>query len=286
MTNLTDIHEIKALLDRHGFRFSKSLGQNFLRASWVPEKIADAAGLDEHTGVLEIGPGIGCLTAELSRRAKKVLSIEADQSLQPVLAETLAGRDNVEVLYADALKQDFAALARERFAGCDRAVVCANLPYNISSPVLAALVRCESFERVTVMVQRELARRICAREDTPDYGAFTVLVQWYTVPETLFDVPPDCFIPAPKVTSSVLRLKRRAAPPAAVNDEARMFALVRAAFGQRRKTLCNALANGLGLPRERIQEALRTLGLDERVRGEALSLADFAALSDELTEAG
>ncbi|MBR1497177.1 MAG: ribosomal RNA small subunit methyltransferase A [Oscillospiraceae bacterium] len=284
MTNLTEIHEIKALLDRHGFRFSKSLGQNFLRASWVPEKIADAAGLDEHTGVLEIGPGIGCLTAELSRRAKKVLSIEADRALQPVLAETLSGRENVELLFGDALKQDFAALARERFASCGRAVVCANLPYNISSPVLTALVRAGRFQRLTVMVQRELAQRVCAREDTADYGAFTVLMQWHALPEKLFDVPPDCFIPAPKVTSSVLRLERRAAPPAAVNDEGRMFALVRAAFGQRRKTLCNALANGMGLPRERIAEALKGLNLDERVRGEALSLADFAALSDALSE--
>ena len=280
--NLTDIHEIKALLGRNNFRFSKSMGQNFLCAAWVPERIADAAGLDDSTGVLEVGPGIGCLTVELSRRAKRVLSVELDRSLQSVLSETLRGCENVEVLFADVMKLELPALVRDSFSDCDRVVVCANLPYQITTPALTAFVRAECFERVTVMIQREVARRICAKENTPDYGAFSLLMQWNMEPELLFDVPPDCFIPAPKVTSSVLTLSRRSAPPVAVENEKRMFAMVRAAFGQRRKTLCNALMNGLGLPRDQVLAGLAACGLDERIRGEALSISQFAALCDAM----
>lgn len=280
--NLTDINEIKALLARTGFRFSKSLGQNFLCAAWVPEQIAESAGLDGETGVLEIGPGIGCLTVELAKRAKRVLSIELDSALRPVLAETLRGCENVEVRFGDALRLDLAALVRERFADCARVVVCANLPYNITTPILTKLVESGLFERITVMIQREVALRICAAENTADYGAFTLLMQWHTAPERLFDVPAGCFIPAPKVTSSVVTLLRRETPPCSVRDERRMFAVIRAAFNQRRKTLCNALANGLGIPRETVRAALERLGLPETVRGEVLSLAQFAALSDAL----
>ena len=280
--NLTDINEIKALLARSGFRFSKTLGQNFLRAAWVPEKIADAAELDGETGVLEVGPGIGCLTVELSRRAKKVLSVEVDRGLQPVLAETLRGCENVEVLFADVLKLDLAELVRENFGDCSRVAVCANLPYSITTPVLTAFVKAGCFDSITVMIQREVALRICARENTADYGAFTVLMQWYAQPQMLFDVPPDCFIPAPKVTSTVLRLIPRKSPPFSVGDEKRMFALVRAAFNQRRKTLCNAIVNGLAVRREIALFAIVSCGLDERIRGEALSIAQFAAVSDAL----
>lgn len=280
--DLTDINVIRAVLAKHGFRFSKSLGQNFLRDAAVPPRIAEAAGLSPGTGVLEIGPGIGCLTAELARRGMRVVAVEADAALRPVLAETLEGLDNVEVIYADILKLDLGALVSERFPDCAEAVVCANLPYQITSPLLAALVRAGCFSRVTVMVQREVARRVCAREDTPEYGAFSVLMQWYTRAEILFDVPPEAFIPAPKVTSSVVRLERREAPPAKVNDEKRLFALVRAAFNQRRKTLCNAMMHGLGLSREEAEGALAAAGLDARVRGEALGIAAFAALSDAL----
>lgn len=281
--NLTDIKEIKALLDRAGFRFSKSLGQNFLVAAWVPERTAEAAGIDGGTGVLEVGPGVGCLTVELAKRAKKVLSVELDSALKPVLAETLRESENVDVLFADVLKLDLPALVKENFADCERAVVCANLPYNITTPALTAFVKAGCFDSVTVMIQWEVARRVCAKENTPEYGAFTVLMQWYAAPELLFDVPPDCFLPAPKVTSSVLRLTRREVPPVPVRDEKRLFALVRAAFNQRRKTLCNAMVHGLGLDREQALTALAACGLDERVRGEALSLAQFAALSDALT---
>ena len=279
---LTNIHEIKALLARHGFRFSKALGQNFLCAAWVPEQTAELAGLDGDTGVLEVGPGIGCLTVELAQRAKKVLSVELDKALQPVLAETLAGLDNVTVQFGDVMKLDLDALIGEYFADCERVVVCANLPYNITSPVLTAFTDCRAIQAVTVLIQREVARRICARENTADYGAFTVLMQWHWTAEPGFDVGPDCFIPAPKVTSSVIHLTRRTQPPCPVRDEAAMFRLVRAAFNQRRKTLANAMVNGLGLSRERALAGLAQCGLPETIRGEALSVTQFAALSDAL----
>ncbi len=282
MEHLTDLNTIKPLLARHGFRFSKTLGQNFLCAGWVPERIADSAGLDGETGVLEVGPGIGCLTVELAKRAKRVVCVELDRALEPVLAETLAGLDNVEVLFADVMKTDLRALVNERFADCARAVVCANLPYQITTPALTAFVRAGCFERITVMIQREVALRICAKENTADYGAFSVLMQWHTAPQLCFDVPPGCFIPAPKVTSSVVTMPRREERPADVKSEEKLFAVVRAAFNQRRKTLCNALNAGLGLPKETVAAAIASAGLPETVRGEALSIAQFAALSDML----
>ena len=280
--NLTDINEIKAVLARHGFRFSKSLGQNFLTAAWVPEDIAAAADLDERTGVLEIGPGIGCLTRELSARAGRVVSVELDKSLMPVLAETLAGCENVEVDFGDIHRQDLPRLLEETMPGL-RHVVCANLPYNVTTPVLTALLESGRFETVTVMIQREVARRICAAPNTPDYGAFGVFVQWHAEPELLFDVPPGCFIPQPKVTSSVIRLKKRQTPPAEVADEALFFAVVRAAFNQRRKTLVNALSSQLpGLSKERAEEILVRLGYDPRIRGEVLELGGFAKICNEI----
>ena len=282
--NLTDMNQIKELLGRHGFRFSKSLGQNFLCAAWVPVEIADAAGLDERTGVLEVGPGIGCLTVQLAARAKRVVCIELDKALQPVLTETLAEHDNVEIVFGDVMKTDLPALCKEKFHDCDRVVVCANLPYNITSPVLTAFVESGCFACVTVMIQREVANRICARENTADYGAFSLLMQWYMMPEKLFDVSPGCFIPAPKVTSSVIRLTRRNETPCTVKNEKRMFSIIRAAFNQRRKTLCNAMMNGLGLSREKAATAIAAAGLPEQIRGEALSMAQFAALSDVLTD--
>ena len=183
--NLTDYSEIRALLARHGFRFSKSLGQNFLTAAWVPERIAEAAGLDEQTGVLEVGPGVGCLTEQLSLRAGKVLAVELDKALKPVLAETLAGRDNVEILFGDVLKQDLPALVREKLPGL-RPVICANLPYNVTTPLLTAFLEAGCFEIVTVMIQREVARRICAGPGTADYGAFGLFVQWHCETELPF----------------------------------------------------------------------------------------------------
>lgn len=283
---LTDINEIKALLARHGFRFSKSMGQNFLCAQWVPEDIAAGSGADKNTGVLEVGAGVGCLTVELSEVAKKVVCVELDTSLKPVLDETLAGCGNVEIVFGDIMKTNIPALVKEKFSDCQRVVVCANLPYNITSPVLTAFVESGCFDAITVMIQKEVAKRICARENTADYGAFSLLMQWHTEPQILFDVSPGCFIPAPKVTSSVVRMDVRSAPPVAVRDEKLMFSIVRAAFNQRRKTLSNALGNGLGgrFGKEQIASAIARCGLDERVRGEALSLEQFAVLSDALSE--
>lgn len=281
---LTDINCIRELLGRHGFRFSKAKGQNFLVADWVPRDIAESAGLDEKTGVLEIGPGVGCLTAELSRRAGKVVTVELDKSLKPVLEETVGGLPNVEVVYADALKTDLAALAGEKLGGL-RPVVCANLPYNITSPILTAMINAGCFETVTVMIQREVAQRICARPNTGEYGAFGVFVGWHMETELLFDVPPSCFIPQPKVTSSVIRLTRRREKPAAVKDEEQMFRLIRAAFNQRRKTLANAMCAAFpGLSKERAQEALTRAGFDTRIRGESLDIVGFAKISDEIGE--
>jgi len=279
---LTDINQIKALLARHGFRFSKSMGQNFLVADWVPEEIAAAARIDRDTGVLEIGPGIGCLTAKLSDRAGKVLSIELDKALKPILAETLEGRENVEILFGDVLRQDLPALVREHLSPL-RPVVCANLPYNVTSPVLTELIRAGCFEQITVMIQREVARRICAGAGSADYGAFGLFVQWYTEPALLFDVPPSCFIPQPKVTSTVIRLRRREAPPVQVRDEELLFRVIRAAFNQRRKTLVNALSSGIGgLSKEQAERALANCGFDTKIRGEVLDIVGFAKISDEI----
>ena len=279
--NLTDYNEIQALLRRHGFRFSKSMGQNFLIEPWVPERIAESAQLDEKTAVLEIGPGVGCLTEQLSRRAGKVLAVELDRSLESVLRETLSGCENVEIRFGDILKQDIPALVRDRFGGL-RAVVCANLPYNVTSPLLTALLKAGCFDTLTVMIQREVARRICAGPGSADYGAFGLFVQWHCDTELLFDVPPGCFVPQPKVTSSVIRLAKRTAPPLPVKDEALLMRVIRAAFNQRRKTLVNALSSGLGLDKGELEALLGELGFDARVRGEALGLDAFAALSDKI----
>ena len=278
-----DFAAIEALLRRHGFHFSKSMGQNFLTAAWVPADIADASGADAHTGVLEVGPGIGCLTEQLSKRAGKVLCVELDKSLKPVLAETLADCDNVELIFGDVLKQNLPELVREHF-GALRPVVCANLPYNVTSPLLTAFIEADCFDSITVMIQREVARRICAPANTADYGAFGIFVQWYMEPELLFDVPPSCFIPQPKVTSSVIRLRRREKPPVEVRDEKLMFRVIRAAFNQRRKTLVNALSSQLGvLDKENAARALVNCGFDTKIRGETVDIVGFAKISDEIS---
>jgi 16S rRNA (adenine1518-N6/adenine1519-N6)-dimethyltransferase len=281
--NLTDYNEIQELLHRHGFRFSKSMGQNFLTASWVPADIADSAQLDSDTAVLEIGPGVGCLTEQLALRAGKVLSVELDRSLEGVLRETMAAFDNVEILFGDVLKQDLPALVGERLTGL-RPVVCANLPYNVTSPLLTAFLEADCFEEITVMVQREVAQRICAGPGTAQYGAFSILCQWYSETELLFDVPPSCFVPRPKVTSSVIRLRRRSDVPAAVEDRDFFFRVVRAAFNQRRKTLPNALASGLReFSKQELQNVIIQTGFSENIRGEALSIHDFAQIANALT---
>ncbi len=273
---------IRELLAKYGFHFSKSKGQNFLTQRWVPERIAEASGIDKACGVVEIGPGFGPLTQELCLRAGKVVAIEVDQTLRPVLQETVGEFSNLEILFADALKTDLPALAAEKLAGL-RPAACANLPYYITSPVLTKLLESRCFSSVTVMVQKEVAQRICAWPGTGDYSAFTVLCNYHTQPELLFDVPASCFIPQPKVTSAVVCLRTRTAPPAEIAEEKLFFRTVRAAFAQRRKTLLNALSSGFSeLSKAELGAALAVCGIAPSVRGETLDIPAFAALSNEL----
>ena len=279
--DLCNINEIKSLLARHGFRFSKSMGQNFLIAGWVPQDIAASSGAGPGTGVLEVGPGIGPLTRELAGRADRVVSVELDRSLLPILDETLGDCPNAEVVPGDVLKTDIPALIGEKFVGLTP-VACANLPYNITTPAITALIEAGCFARITVMIQREVARRICARPGSKDYGAFSVYCQYYTAPELLFEVPPDCFIPAPKVTSAVVRMVPRPAPDE-VDDPDHFFRVVKAAFALRRKKLLNSLSASLGGPsKEEISQAIEACGLPPDVRGERLSIPQFAQLSKAL----
>lgn len=278
---LCDINTIRAILNRHGFHFSKALGQNFLTAQWVPERIAAECGADPSSAVLEIGPGIGCLTQELAKRAGKVVAVELDRALLPVMAETLTGIGNVEIVQGDILKLDIPALCEEKFPEM-RVHACANLPYYITSSVISALIESHSFESITVMVQKEVAERVCAAAGTSEYSAFSIFVQYYTEPEILFEVPHDCFVPQPKVDSAVLRLLPRKQPAVTPREERLFFAIVRAAFNQRRKTLANAMAPAFGgqLNKAELLSLIRSVGLEEHIRGERLTLAAFAALSD------
>ncbi|MCI9311566.1 MAG: 16S rRNA (adenine(1518)-N(6)/adenine(1519)-N(6))-dimethyltransferase RsmA [Lawsonibacter sp.] len=277
--DLCNINEIKSLLARHGFRFSKSMGQNFLIADWVPREIAKASGAHPDAGVLEIGPGIGCLTRELAGRAGKVVSVELDRSLLPILEETLTDRDNVEIVSGDILKLDIRQTILE-MPWLSGFAACANLPYNITTPAITALIEAQCFFAITVMIQKEVAQRICAQPGSKDYGAFSVYCQYYTAPELLFEVPPDCFIPAPKVTSAVVRMVPRPAP-AEVDDPDHFFRVVKAAFALRRKTLLNSLSANLGgqYTKETLSQAIAACGLPADVRGERLSIPQFAQLS-------
>lgn len=280
--DLCNIHEVKALLARHGFHFSKSLGQNFLIESWVPREIAAASQADQGCAVLEIGPGIGPLTRELSLRAGKVVALELDKSLQPILQETLAQCENTEVVFGDITKIDVSRLVSEHMRGYTP-VVCANLPYNITTPVITQLLESGCFASITVMIQKEVARRICASAGTPDYGAFSLLCQYHAKCGFLFEVPKECFLPAPKVTSAVVRLELLEHPAVTVNDEALLFRVIRAAFAQRRKTLGNALSAGFReLNKGQITDCMQASGLEPNIRGERLNLMEFAALADSI----
>ena len=281
MMDLCDRREIQTLLERHGFHFSKAMGQNFLIESWVPRDIADSCGADKNTGVLEIGPGIGPLTQQLARRAGKVVSVELDARLYPVLRETMRGADNFTLIEGDAMKLDFAQVVQEHFSGL-RPILCANLPYNITTPVLTKCVESRCFDSLTVLIQKEVAQRICAEAGTAEYGAFTVLMQYYTAPQMLFTVPASCFLPAPKVTSAVIHCPVRKTPPVEVVSESALWRTVKAGFALRRKTLVNSLQTGYQLPKERLTEIVTACGLSPTVRGERLTLEDFARLSNAL----
>ena len=280
--NLCDYDSIRALLGRHGFHFSKSMGQNFLIDPEIPYRIAASSQADQSCGVLEIGPGIGPLTAELAQRANKVVSIELDKSLLPVLAETMEPYPNVEIVPGDAMQIDFQALVDEKFQGL-RPIVCANLPYNITTPILEKFIMTPCFESVTVLIQKEVAQRLSAPQGSTDGGSFSLFLQYYMDTEYLFDVPREKFLPAPKVTSAVLRCVRREKPAVDVEDEEFFFKVMRGGFLLRRKTLANSLSAALkGYDKETIQTAIEACGLRPDVRGERLTLQDFANLAKTL----
>jgi len=282
MINVCDVNVMKPLLAQHGFHFSKAKGQNFLIAPWVPEQIAEQAGVDETAGVLEIGPGIGPLTQQLALRAGKVCAVELDKRLEPILAQTVGEFSNLEIIWSDVLKQNIPALVAEKFAGL-RPMACANLPYYITSPILSALLEARCFDSVTVMVQKEMALRIAAKPGTADYSAFTVFCQFYAEPTILFDVPAHCFLPQPKVTSAVITLKTRQTLSWEVLDTDIFFRVVRASFAMRRKKLQNGLAAGFPeLGKQGVGEVIAACGFDENVRGETLSIAQFATLANEI----
>ena len=285
MIDVCSTQEIRSLLAKYGLHFSKSKGQNFLTQRWVPERIVAESGIDAHCGVVEIGPGFGPLTQELCRRAGKVVALEVDTALRPVLNETVGGFENLEILFTDALKADLPALVAEKLNGL-RPAACANLPYYITSPVLTKLLESRCFSSVTVMIQKEVAQRICAPAGSSDYSAFTVFCNYYAVPVKLFDVPPSCFIPQPKVMSTVLRLDTRAEPPARIDSERVFFRTVRAAFAMRRKTLLNALSAGFGeLSKAELSSLLTACSISPALRGETLDIAAFARLSNALNRA-
>ena len=283
MINVCDIQVMKPLLAQHGFHFSKAKGQNFLISRWVPERIAEEAGVDETAGVLEIGPGIGPLTQQLALRAGKVCAVEVDERLKPILALTVGEFSNTEILWSDILKQNIPALVQEKFPGL-RPMACANLPYYITSPILTALLEAECFRSVTVMVQKEVAQRIAAQPGSPDYSAFSIFCQYYAQPELLFDVPAGCFLPQPKVTSAVITLKVREEKPWDIPEPEIFFRAVRASFAMRRKKLQNGLASGFPrLGKAGAAEVIAAAGLPENVRGETLGIPEFARLSKEIS---
>ncbi len=284
MINVCDIQVMKPLLAEHGFHFSKAKGQNFLIASWVPEQIAEDAGVCSDVGVLEIGPGIGPLTQQLCRRAGKVCAVEVDKRLAPILKQTVGQFDNLEIVWDDVLKQDIPALVAQKLPGL-RPMACANLPYYITSPILTALLEADCFETVTVMVQKEVAQRIAAAPGTADYSAFSVFCQYYAEPELLFDVPAHCFLPQPKVTSAVISLRVRKERPWQITDEKIFFRTVRASFAMRRKKLSNGLASGFPeLGKAGAAEVITACGFDENVRGETLGIPEFARIANAIAE--
>ena len=284
MDNLSNIGTIKDILNRHGFAFSKSLGQNFLINPSVCPRIAEEGNARKGFGIIEIGTGIGVLTAELAKRADKVVAVEIDTRLEPVLKETLAEFSNVQVIYQDVLKVDLRELIAQEFAGLEVAV-CANLPYYITSPIIMSLLEARlPIKSITVMVQKEAAVRICAEPGTRDVGAVSLAVRYFSTPKLLFHVSRGSFMPAPNVDSCVIRLDVKEKTPEQVRDEKFFFRLVRAGFSQRRKTLVNPVSSGLGFSKETVREALEELNIKPTVRAEELTMEQFILLSNRLSE--
>ena len=284
MANLGNPQNTIELIKKYDFRFQKKYGQNFLIDTHVLDKIISAAGVTKEDMVLEIGPGIGTMTQYLAEAAREVVAVEIDDKLIPIMEETLSEYDNVTIINEDILKLDIAKLADEKNGGKPIKVV-ANLPYYITTPIIMGLFESKvPLDNITIMVQKEVADRMQVGPGTKDYGALSLAVQYYAKPEIVANVPPNCFIPRPTVGSAVIRLKRYAEPPVTVADEKKMFSLIRASFNQRRKTLVNGLSNapGIGLNKEKVAEALEKMGLSPTIRGEALTLSQFAELSDLL----
>lgn len=282
MPNLSDISVIKEILSRNGFTFSKALGQNFLVNPSVCPKMAEMCGADEETGVLEVGPGIGVLTKELALRAKKVVSIEIDERLPAVLGETLAEFDNVKIINDDVMKLDLKKLTQEEFPGM-KVVVCANLPYYITSPVIMKLLESKlPIEAITVMIQKEVADRLCADAGTRNAGAITVSVNYFAKAKKLFDVSRGSFMPAPNVDSAVIRLDIKSEPDIFVSDEKKFFRMVKAAFGMRRKTALNAISAGMGISKSDVALAIEKSGLDINIRAEKMTMEELATLCENL----
>lgn len=276
--------ELKKVIEAHGFSFSKSLGQNFLIDRDVLKKIVEGSGVDKNSGALEIGPGAGVLTRELAQSAASVVAVEIDKSLMPLLDFTLGEFDNVSIVNEDVLKVDLKELISEKFGDIPVHVV-ANLPYYITTPIIMKFLEEEiPVKSLTVMVQKEVAERMAAPPGGKDYGALSAAVQFYTVPKIITKAEPHCFMPQPKVASVVIRLEVQDKPTVSVKDKKMMFAIIKSAFGQRRKTLLNALSKSpyINIGKDSVQSALEELGIDINIRGEKLSLSDFARLSDIL----
>ena len=281
MDNLSDIRVVRTIMEKHGFNFSKALGQNFLINPTVCPKMAEMCGTDENTGVIEIGGGVGVLTAELCKRSKKVVCVELDTRLLPVLDETLGEFDNFECVNADVMKIDLHKLIKEKF-GDMRVVVCANLPYYITSPIITMLLEGHyPIDSVTVMIQKEAADRLCTPVGSRDSGAITVCTNYYATAKQLFNVSRGSFMPAPNVDSTVIRLDLRKEPPVEV-DEKKFFRMVKAAFAQRRKTMVNSLSSGLSLSKDDIYTALDAAGIDRNIRAEKLSMQQLADICNNL----
>lgn len=280
--NLADYNTLKRLLESEGFNLKKAFGQNFLIDPSVCPRMAEAA-CDSDTGVLEIGPGAGVLTVELSKVAKRVVAIELDTKLKPVLKKSLADCDNVEVIFGDAMKVDLAALIRDKFADCSRVAVCANLPYYITSPIIMHLLESKlPVDNITVMVQKEAAERLGAEVGSREAGAVTVAVAYYAESEILFEVGRESFMPPPNVDSAVISLNIRKEPPVELHDEAKFFSFVKACFAQRRKTLVNTVSATLGIPKDKLREALAAAELPETARSEQLTISELATIANYL----
>lgn len=283
MSELTDIGYVRGLLERHGFSFSKALGQNFLVNPSVCPRIAEAGNAAPGWGILEIGTGVGTLTKELAKRADKVCAVELDQRLFPILDETLAEFDNVRIFHGDAMKYDLQQLMETEFSGL-RTAVCANLPYYITSPLLMRLLEEKlPVETITVMVQREAAQRLCAAVGSRESGAVTVAVNYYGTAEKCFDVSRGSFLPAPNVDSSVIRIRLHQEQPWQIADEALFFRIVKAGFSQRRKQLCGVLSGALQHPKPQITTAFAEAGIAPSVRIEALTMEELARLTDAIS---